>query len=74
MNSMNEVSAKFESKLRRVTTMLSFLGADAKMRAEVFRFYRFQYVKKRSFENNMFDELPVRRKPLLLLLLLLLQH
>eukprot|EP01050_Picozoa_sp_SAG11_P023724 SAG11_NODE_4851_length_1747_cov_0.873786_1_plen_505_part_01 len=58
MNSFHEEDNRFANKLRRVSSMLSFLGADSQLRTEVFRYYRYQHVKRRAFENSMFEELP----------------
>eukprot|EP01052_Picozoa_sp_SAG31_P000152 SAG31_NODE_5_length_43735_cov_42.922266_8_plen_389_part_00 len=60
LNQINDAQNRFDSKLRRVTGMLTFLGASEEMRGEVLRFYKYKYMKTKAFETTMFDELPPR--------------
>lgn len=57
---ISEHERLYENKLRRVATMLKFLGASKDLKKKIMRFYQFRFRKRRFFEDRMFNELPPR--------------
>eukprot|EP01043_Picozoa_sp_COSAG02_P054113 COSAG02_NODE_6076_length_3817_cov_1.652501_2_plen_180_part_00 len=60
IHGMTESSRAFDNKLRKVTSMMDYLGAEKELRNDMTKFYQFRYKKRRFFEDRMSNELPPR--------------
>lgn len=60
IHGMTESSRTYDNKLRKVTSMMDFLGAEKEFRDHTTKFYQFRYKKRRFFEDGMSNELPPR--------------
>lgn len=60
IHGMTEARRQYDNKLRSVTSVLGFLGAEKHFKDQATRFYQFRYKKRRFFEDGMSNELPPR--------------
>lgn len=60
INGMTEAQREYDNKLRKVTSMLTFLGAEKEFKDTATKFYQFRFKKRRFFEDGMSNELPPR--------------
>ena len=57
---ITEHDRQYENKLRRVHSLLGFLGAKKQLKQNVTKFYQYRFKKRRFFDDRMFNELPPR--------------
>lgn len=57
---ITEPDRMYDNKLRKVNSVLTFLGAKQELKNNIMRFYQFRFRKRRFFEDGMFNELPPR--------------
>jgi hypothetical protein len=60
IHGMTENAREYDNKMRKVTSMLTFLGSEKEFETKVTKFYQFRFKKRRFFEAGMSNELPPR--------------